>query len=135
MGKDPKLIAARSDGVNDCEANDLGSRKEEDRGGTASTLGKVESGEEGGVRHGARMKPAASVAGFSLWRGVTEAWMPDELGNTCDRARPHRHTVCVLPQTHSATLHTRSENRPPSSRTNRGDVSEVAAPCLVFDRG
>jgi hypothetical protein len=66
MGKDPKRIAARSDGVNDCEANDLGSRKEEDRGGTASTLGKVESGEEGGVRHGARMKPAASVAGFSL---------------------------------------------------------------------
>jgi len=44
MGKDPKGIAARSDWHIDCEANDLSSRKEEDRGGSAGTLGKVESG-------------------------------------------------------------------------------------------
>ena len=44
MGKDPKGIAARSDWHNACEANDLGSRKEEDRSGTAGEVGKAESG-------------------------------------------------------------------------------------------
>ena len=64
MGEDPKGIAARSDRLNACEANDLGSRTEEDRSGTKGTLGKVESGEEGGVRRGTRIEPATSVAGF-----------------------------------------------------------------------
>jgi hypothetical protein len=49
MGKVPKGIAARSDKINDCEANDLASGKEEDRGGTAGTLGKAESEEENGI--------------------------------------------------------------------------------------
>jgi len=66
MGKDPKGIAARSHGFNGCEANDLGSRKEEDRSGTAGAVGEVESGEEGGVRHDARIKPAAFLAGLSF---------------------------------------------------------------------
>ena len=66
MGKDPKGIAARSHRFNGCEANDLGSRKEEDRSGTAGAVGEVENGEEGGVRHDARMKPAAFLAGLSF---------------------------------------------------------------------
>src|ERR1039458_4178539 len=49
MGKDPKGIEARSDRLNACEANDLGSRKEEDRGGTAGAVGEDEGGEEGGL--------------------------------------------------------------------------------------
>jgi hypothetical protein len=70
VGQGSKGIAARtavgeSDRLNDCEANDLG-RQEEDRGGTAGTVGKNEGGEEGGVRHDARIRPAASVAGFPL---------------------------------------------------------------------
>jgi hypothetical protein len=63
MGTNQKGIAARSDRDNDCEANDLGSRQEKDRGGTAGALGKVESGEEGCLES---TEPAASfAAGFS----------------------------------------------------------------------
>jgi hypothetical protein len=51
VGQASKGIAARtavseSDRLNDCEANDLGNRQEEDRGGTAGTVGKNEGGEE-----------------------------------------------------------------------------------------
>jgi hypothetical protein len=59
VGKGSKGVAARGERLSDCEANDLGSRKEEDRGGTAGTLGKVKSDEKGGVKVGARIKPAA----------------------------------------------------------------------------
>src|ERR1035438_7497455 len=61
--------------------------------------------------------------------------MPDELRNTCDLARQHCRTVCSPRQTRSATLRTRSENRPLSSCTTRGDVSDVTSRCLVFDPG
>ena len=49
--------------------------------------------------------------------------MPDELGNIYDLARQQCRTVCFPRQTRSATLRTRSENRPPSSCTNRVDAS------------
>ena len=49
MGEGSKGVAARSDRLNACEANDLGSRTEEDRGGTAGAVGKDEGGEEGGL--------------------------------------------------------------------------------------
>jgi len=58
VGEGPKGIAARSclsenNWLNDCEANNLSGGKEEDRGGTAGTMGEDKGGEEGGVRHGA----------------------------------------------------------------------------------
>src|ERR1700675_3558814 len=78
--------------------------------------------EEGGVKYGGRIKPAASVAGFSLGSGITAAWIPDELGNTCDRARPHCHTVCFLRKTRSAIPHKHIETLPPNSCTNGEDA-------------
>src|SRR5450755_252323 len=48
---------------------------------------------------------------------------------------PHCRTGCSLRQTHSAILRKFSENRPPSSCTNRCDASGVATPCLVFALG
>ena len=48
MGEGSKGVAARSDRLNACEANDLGSRTEEDRGGTAGAMGEGAGGEEEG---------------------------------------------------------------------------------------
>src|ERR1039457_4295117 len=56
---------------------------------------------------------------------IIAAWTPDELGNTCDRARPHCHTVCFLRQTRSAKPHKRTETLPPSSCTNDEDASDA----------
>jgi hypothetical protein len=68
MGKGWEGIEASSNGsennsLGTCEAHHVGGRPQEDRGGAAGTLGEGAGGEEeGGVRHDARIRPAASVA-------------------------------------------------------------------------
>jgi hypothetical protein len=69
VAKVPKGIAASS-GENNCvgsgETHHVSSRPEKDRRGTAEKVGAGTGGKEGGVRYDTRMKPAASVGGFSL---------------------------------------------------------------------
>jgi hypothetical protein len=50
-GGEARSGVSENDRHNDCEANDLGSRKDEDRGGTAGALGAGKGSEEGGVKH------------------------------------------------------------------------------------
>jgi hypothetical protein len=60
------LSAWSGNGGASAEANDLGGGKEADRSGTARTLGKAESGEEGGVvSRGACCGEFA--VGFCVW--------------------------------------------------------------------
>jgi len=56
---------------------------------------------------------------------VTAAWVPDERGNICDRARSLSRTVCLLRQTRSAMPHKRTETLPPSSCTNGEDAFDA----------
>src|SRR5450755_1037698 len=58
--------------------------------------------------------PGIIMFAFSS-RTFSPLYLPYELGNTYDRARPHGHTDCFLRQTRNATPHNRAENRPPRS--------------------
>jgi hypothetical protein len=71
MGKGSKGIAGKSGGsdnnwLGNRKAHHVGISPQKDRGGTKSTVGKGECGEEDGVKNGARIRPATSVAGCSL---------------------------------------------------------------------
>ena len=60
-------VGVRGEGTfRSCQAHNVGISPQENRGGAAGTRSEVESGEEGGERHGPRIKSATSVAGFSL---------------------------------------------------------------------
>jgi hypothetical protein len=71
MGEGEGGIAASSEGSENNwrfthEAHNVDFSPQEDRGGAAGEMGEAESGEEGGVKHSARIGPATSVAGFLL---------------------------------------------------------------------
>jgi hypothetical protein len=116
--KDPKGIAARSgvgesDWLGACEANDLSSRKEEDRGGTTSTLGKIESGEEGGVRHDARIKARSFAGGHFLFMRnhcVLDAECARQYLRPCSAALSHWLLSAANSQRHTS----HSQRRPPA---------------------
>jgi hypothetical protein len=55
---------ARAETGDETHTDNLSSRSKENRSGTAGAVGEGEGGEEGGVKHGARIRPLLSVAGF-----------------------------------------------------------------------
>ena len=62
MGKGEGARAETSD---ETHTDNLSSRSKENRSGTAGAVGAGTGSEKhGGVKHGARIKPATSVAGF-----------------------------------------------------------------------
>jgi len=69
MGAGPEWIEASSGNFGSCETHtkNLSCRQKEHRGCRSCTMGEVQGGEEeGSLTYGARIKPATSVAGFSL---------------------------------------------------------------------
>ena len=61
MGKGEGARAETSD---ETHTDNLSSRSKENRSGTAGAVGAGKGSEEGGVKSGTRIKPAASVVGF-----------------------------------------------------------------------
>jgi hypothetical protein len=135
MGEGWEWVAAGqgNDGCGSCQTYHVGIHPQEDRGGTTGAVGEGET-EEGDVKSGTRTSPLRWQA-FRFDQQSQRTSMPDELGNTCDRARQHCRTVCLWPQTRSTAPHEHTEILPPSSYTNRRDVSQVTRLCRVFATG
>ena len=85
-GSEGTRACSENNWLGSCKAHHFGSRTQEDRSGAKSAVGEAEGGaEESGVNtHKARCFGGGL---FSLMRNHND--LPDELGNSCDRARLH----------------------------------------------
>jgi hypothetical protein len=66
-----------------------------DYSGTEPQSGEAVAVEKSATEFPASMVWTISAATVTIQAAIIACWMPDELGNICDRARRHCRTVCL----------------------------------------